>query len=67
MHVSEFKEVFSNMQYTLKIKLNAWLHPPMNTGEMLGIYELEIKHLKQFRASNTWEILLTTLTITIKV
>jgi hypothetical protein len=34
---------------------------------MLGIYELEIKHLKQFRASNTWEILLAILTITINV
>jgi hypothetical protein len=37
------------------------------TGEMLGIYELEIKHLKQFRASNTWEISLATLTITINL
>ena len=25
-------------------------------GETLGIYELEIKHYKQFRASSTWEI-----------
>jgi hypothetical protein len=39
----------------------------MNTGEMLGIYELEIKYLKQFRASNTWDISLATLTITINV
>jgi hypothetical protein len=51
----------------MKIKLNTWLHPPMNTGEMLGIYKLEIKHLKQFIASNTWEISLATLTITINV
>jgi len=35
----------------------------MNTREMLGIYELEIKHLKQFRASSTWEISLATLII----
>jgi hypothetical protein len=28
----------------------------MNTGEMLGIYELETKHSKQSRASSTWEI-----------
>jgi hypothetical protein len=39
----------------------------MNTGEMLRIYELEIKHLNQFRASNTWEISLATLPITINV
>jgi hypothetical protein len=51
----------------MKIKLNTWLHPPMNTGEILGIYELEIKHLKQFRASNNWEISLATLTKTINV
>ena len=30
---------------------------------ILGIYELEIKHSKQFRASKTWEISLVTLTI----
>jgi hypothetical protein len=47
----------------MEIKLNIWLHPPMNIEEMLGIYELEIKHLKQFRASNTGEISLLTLTI----
>ena len=47
----------------MKIKLNTWLHPPMNVGEMLGIYELEMKHSKQFRASNIWEILLVILTI----
>jgi hypothetical protein len=35
----------------------------MNTGEMLGIYELEIKHLKLFRASNSWKISLATITI----
>ena len=35
----------------------------MNTGEMLGIYELEIKHSKQFRASSFWEISLVILTI----
>ena len=35
----------------------------MNVGEMLGVYELEIKHAKQFRASNTWEISLVTLTV----
>ena len=28
----------------------------MNTGEMLGIYEMETKHSKQSRASSTWEI-----------
>ena len=44
-------------------KLNIWSHPPMNIGEMLGIYELEIKHSKQSRASNTWEISLVTPTI----
>ena len=43
-----------------------WLHPPMNTGEMLRIYELEIKHSKQFRASSTWEISLVTLTVITK-
>jgi len=47
----------------MKIKLNIWLHPPMNIGETLGIYELEIKHSKQFRASITWEITLVTITI----
>jgi hypothetical protein len=47
----------------MKIKLNTWLHPPINVGEMLGVYELEIKHAKQFRASNTWEISLVTLTV----
>ena len=26
----------------MKIKLNIWLHPPMNIGEMLGIYKLEL-------------------------
>jgi len=31
--------------------------------ETLGIFELEIKHSKQFRASSTWEISLVTLTI----
>ena len=36
---------------------------PMNIGEMQGIYELEIKHSKQSRASNTWEISLVTPTI----
>jgi len=35
----------------------------MNIGETLGIYELEIKHSKQSRASNTWEIPLVTPTI----
>ena len=35
----------------------------MNIGEMQGIYELEIKHSKQSRASNTWEISLVTPTI----
>jgi hypothetical protein len=35
----------------------------MNMGEMLGIYEMEIKHSKQFRAFNTWEISLVTLTV----
>jgi len=47
----------------MKIKLNIWLHPPMGMGEMLGIYELEMKHSKQFRASNIWEISLVTLTV----
>jgi len=37
----------------MKIKLNIWLHAPMKIGETLGIYELETKHLKQFRASST--------------
>jgi hypothetical protein len=32
------------------------LHPPMNTGEMLEIYESETKHSKQCRASSTWEM-----------
>jgi hypothetical protein len=49
----------------MELKLNIWLHPPVNIGEMLGIYELEIKHSKQFRASSTWEISLVTLTVTI--
>jgi len=40
-----------------------WLHPPMNVGETLGIYELEIKHSKQFRVSSIWEISLVILTI----
>ena len=40
----------------MKVKLNIWLHPPMNKGETLVIYELEIKHSKQFRASSIWEI-----------
>ena len=35
----------------------------MNTGETLGIYELEIKYSKQFRASSTWEISFVTLII----
>ena len=35
----------------------------MNLGETLGIYRLEIKHSKQFRASSTWEISLVTLTV----
>jgi hypothetical protein len=39
----------------MKIKLNIWLHP--------RIYELEIKHSKQFRASSTWEISLVILAI----
>jgi len=47
----------------MKIKLNIWLYPPMNIGEMLGIYELEIKHSKPLRAFNTLEISLVTLTI----
>ena len=47
----------------MKKKLNIWLHPPMKIGETLGIYELEIKHSKQSRASNTWEISLVTPTI----
>jgi len=47
----------TKISYVYKlIKLNIWLHPPMNTGEMLGIYELETKHSKQSRASITWEI-----------
>jgi hypothetical protein len=33
----------------------------VNIGETLEIYELEIKHSKQFRASSTWEISLATL------
>jgi hypothetical protein len=37
----------------------------MNIGEMLEIYELETKHLKQSRASNAWEILPVTLIIII--
>jgi len=41
---------------SMKRKLNIWLHPPMNTGEMLGIYELETKYSNQSRASSTWEI-----------
>jgi hypothetical protein len=41
--------------------------PPINTGEMLGIYELEIKHLKQFRDSSTLKISLATLTLTLTV
>ena len=44
-------------------KINIRLHPPMNRGEMLGIYELETKYSKQFRASNTWEITSVTSTI----
>jgi hypothetical protein len=47
----------------MKIKLNIWLYPSRNKGEMLGIYELEIKHSKQIRASNTWEISLVILTV----
>ena len=35
----------------------------MNIGEMLGICELEMKHSKQSRASNTWEMSLVTPTI----
>jgi hypothetical protein len=46
-------------------KMNIWLHPPMNIGETLRIYELEIKHSKQFRAPSTWEISLVTLIIII--
>ena len=49
----------------MKIKLNIWLHPPVNTGETLGIYELEIKHSKKFRAPSIWEISLATLIIII--
>jgi len=47
----------------VNVNLTLWLHPPMNIGETLGIYELEIKHLKQFRASSIWEISLVILTI----
>ena len=35
----------------------------MNTGETLGIYELEIKLSKQSTASNNWEISLVAPTI----
>jgi hypothetical protein len=35
----------------------------MNTGEMLGIFELETKLSKQSRASNDWEISSVTPTI----
>jgi hypothetical protein len=35
----------------------------MDIGETLGIYELEIKHSKQFRASSTWDVSLVTLSI----
>jgi len=38
----------------------------MNKGEMLGIYELETKHSKQSRASNTWEVSPVTPTIITK-
>ena len=47
----------------MKVKPNIWLHPPMNIGETLGIYGLEIKHSKQFRASSIWEISLVIPTI----
>jgi hypothetical protein len=57
------KEEMSKLGMEIKIELNIWLHPPMNIGEMLGNYELEIKPLKRFRASNTGEISLETLTI----
>jgi hypothetical protein len=47
----------------MKIRLNTWLHPTINIGEMMRIYELEIKHSKQFRAYNSWEIFLVKLTV----
>jgi len=47
----------------MKVKPIKWLHPPINTGETLAIYDLEIKHSKQFRASSIWEISLVILTI----
>ena len=37
----------------------------MKTGETPGMYGLEIKHSKQFRASSPWEISLVTLIILI--
>jgi hypothetical protein len=40
----------------MEIKLTIWLHPHVNKGEILGIYEMETKHSNQFRASNTWEM-----------
>jgi len=55
-HSDRFLGSFAKLRKAaISFVLNTWLHPPMNIGETLGIYELEIKHSKQFIASSIWE------------
>jgi len=59
--VDIIKVIIQNIQISKFVVCNGF--ESMNIGETLGIYELEIKHSKQFRASSIWEILLVILTI----
>jgi len=60
----DLEEETSNLGMEInESKTKYMVNPPINIGEMPGIYVLEIKYSKQFRASSIWEISLVILTI----